>query len=116
MGSCHHGLFVAVPNWRRSWVQVRARLEDNLDTPGAMSALDKLMSAVNKYLRKVQPGHARGLLLRDAALVVKRMLYVFGESFDASAALSALCPEPVSRRTGRQEIWESKISSSYVYE
>lgn len=71
--------FVASPHERLSLVQVRARLEDNFDTPGAMSALDKLISAVNKYLRKAQPGKARALLLRDAALLVKRILYVFGK-------------------------------------
>lgn len=61
--------------------QVRASLEDNFDTAGAMKALDKLISGVNKYISRAQAEkrQTRALLLRKAALFVKRILSVFGE-------------------------------------
>jgi hypothetical protein len=46
-----------------------------------MKALDKLISGVNKYISRAQleKRQTRALLLRKAALFVKRILSVFGE-------------------------------------
>jgi cysteinyl-tRNA synthetase len=62
-------------------LQVRVSLEDNFNTAGAMKALDKLISGVNKYISRAQAEkrQTRVLLLTKAARFVKRILSVFGK-------------------------------------
>ncbi|GAQ85783.1 Cysteinyl-tRNA synthetase [Klebsormidium nitens] len=89
--------------------EVRARLEDNFDTPGAMSALDKLMSAVNKYLRKAQPGKVRAFLLKDAALLVERILYVFGLTTDQESL--SLDSEAAGAGASKEQLLEPYLNA-----
>ncbi|CAI5458494.1 unnamed protein product [Closterium sp. Yama58-4] len=60
--------------------EVRARLEDNFDTAGAIAALFDLISATNVYLKdtSAKKRRPRPLLLQSAAQFVSRILQVFG--------------------------------------
>ncbi|CAI6006481.1 unnamed protein product [Closterium sp. NIES-65] len=59
---------------------VRARLEDNFDTAGVIAALFDLISATNVYLKdtSAKKRRPRPLLLQSAAQFVSRILQVFG--------------------------------------
>ncbi|CAG9461321.1 unnamed protein product [Pedinophyceae sp. YPF-701] len=65
-----------------SQVEVRARLRDNIDTPGAMAALERLVRATNVYLSQRDGAEgappAQGMLLRRCAAFVTRILGCFG--------------------------------------
>ncbi|GJP71861.1 hypothetical protein CLOP_g2659, partial [Closterium sp. NIES-67] len=77
--------------------EVRARLEDNFDTAGAISALFDLISATNVYLKdaSAKKRRPRPLLLQSAAQFVSRILQVFGlldsslDSFGMSTGATA---------------------------
>ncbi|CAI5537262.1 unnamed protein product [Closterium sp. Naga37s-1] len=60
--------------------EVRARLEDNFDTAGAIAALFDLISATNVYLKdtSAKKRRPRPLLLQSAAQFVSRILQIFG--------------------------------------
>ena len=57
------------------------RLEDNFDSKGALAALSALITDLNNYRSAVGRGGRppRGLLLREVAGYVTRILAVFGE-------------------------------------
>eukprot|EP00271_Cylindrocystis_brebissonii_P001523 TRINITY_DN11788_c0_g2_i1.p1 TRINITY_DN11788_c0_g2~~TRINITY_DN11788_c0_g2_i1.p1 ORF type:complete len:804 (+),score=187.84 TRINITY_DN11788_c0_g2_i1:329-2740(+) len=67
-------------------VTVRERLEDNFDTPGAMFAIDDLITATNKYLQPTECHRPRAVLLQSLAHAVNKILSTFGLSFQESNA------------------------------
>ncbi|GLJ54030.1 hypothetical protein SUGI_1156210 [Cryptomeria japonica] len=60
--------------------QVRERLEDNFDTPGALQALLNLSSGVHSYLDKRAAGNLLPILVKEAAEYVTQILVIFGLS------------------------------------
>eukprot|EP00249_Psilotum_nudum_P022104 c28374_g1_i1 orf=1074-3446(-) len=60
--------------------QVQERLEDNIDTAGALLALLNLVSAVNFYIDKMVHGSPRPILVKRSAEYVTKMLVIFGLS------------------------------------
>lgn len=60
--------------------QVRERIEDNFDTPGALQALSNLASGVHSYLDKTATGSSLPLLVKEAAEYITQILVIFGLS------------------------------------
>lgn len=60
--------------------QVRERIEDNFDTPGALQALLNLASGVHSYLDKTATGSSLPLLVKEAAEYITQILVIFGLS------------------------------------
>lgn len=60
--------------------QVRERIEDNFDTPGALQALLNLASGVHSYLDKPATGSSLPLLVKEAAEYITQILVIFGLS------------------------------------
>ncbi|KAI5071218.1 hypothetical protein GOP47_0013469 [Adiantum capillus-veneris] len=60
--------------------EVQERLEDNIDTGGALLALLNLASAVNSYVDKTRDDSSRAVLVRNSAEFVTKMLVIFGLS------------------------------------
>jgi len=60
--------------------QVRERIEDNFDTPGALQALLNLASGVHSYLDKTGTGGSLPLLVKEAAEYITQILVIFGLS------------------------------------
>lgn len=60
--------------------QVRERIEDNFDTPGALQALLNLASGVHSYLDKTGTGSSLPLLVKEAAEYITQILVIFGLS------------------------------------
>lgn len=60
--------------------QVRERIEDNFDTPGALQALLNLASGVHSYLDKTATGSSLSLLVKEAAEYITQILVIFGLS------------------------------------
>lgn len=60
--------------------QVRERIEDNFDTPGALQALLNLASGVHSYLDKTATGSPLPLLVKEAAEYITQILVIFGLS------------------------------------
>lgn len=60
--------------------EVQARLEDNIDTGGALLSLLNLVSAVNTYIDKTRNESPRAVLVRKSAEFITRMLVIFGLS------------------------------------
>lgn len=60
--------------------QVRERIEDNFDTPGALQALLNLASGIHSYLDKTATGSSLPLLVKEAAEYITQILVIFGLS------------------------------------
>eukprot|EP01018_Ginkgo_biloba_P030275 Gb_21433 [translate_table: standard] len=60
--------------------QVRERLEDNIDTPGAIQALLNLVSGVHSYVDKTATGSSLPILVKEAGEYVTQILVIFGLS------------------------------------
>lgn len=65
---------------QRAESEVQARLEDNIDTGGAVLALLSLVSAVNSYIDKTRDDSSRAILVRKSAEFITKMLVIFGLS------------------------------------
>lgn len=65
---------------QRAESEVQARLEDNIDTGGALLALLSLASAVNFYIDKMRDDSSRAILVRKPAEFITKMLVIFGLS------------------------------------
>eukprot|EP00898_Chlorokybus_atmophyticus_P002631 jgi/Chlat1/3369/Chrsp23S03805 len=73
--------------------EVHARLCDNFDTPGAMTAVFEIVKQTNNYVAGNE-GSARIPLLRSVVAFVKRILQVFGIDDEAGAQHSAASVAP----------------------
>ncbi|KAH7300830.1 hypothetical protein KP509_24G080700 [Ceratopteris richardii] len=60
--------------------EVQERLEDNIDTGGALLALLSLASSVNSYIDKKRDESSRPILVRNSAEFITKMLVIFGLS------------------------------------
>lgn len=65
---------------QRAELEVQARLEDNIDTGGALLALLSLVSVVNSYIDKMRDDSSRAILVRKSAEFITKMLVIFGLS------------------------------------
>eukprot|EP00252_Welwitschia_mirabilis_P006576 TRINITY_DN17457_c0_g1_i2.p1 TRINITY_DN17457_c0_g1~~TRINITY_DN17457_c0_g1_i2.p1 ORF type:complete len:660 (-),score=170.15 TRINITY_DN17457_c0_g1_i2:30-2009(-) len=65
--------------------QVRDRLEDNFDTPGALQSLLNLTSGVHLYIDRKASAYPVPMLVKEAAEYITRILIIFGLSTANSA-------------------------------